>query len=330
MVTVRVGGTGERKVPYSEVEEKEKWQDRVLSNDLAEALPVGVVVTAALTMCATFAIFYATGQTTRKICEKTTIGCERIDEWQHIPTISFTWVAWPGYIVAVAGMLTSCALLLISTEVVNHTLELQRRRLGIVPNFQLGGCCCCLSITGIIGACRVMSYLVCICLATCVCCSLRLNAAVHGISASLLFFLGIILIFLQQQAQVSLFGVAMQEDSTSWVSAANSAMQFKKVAVCMYILSFIGFSVAVSLRKSRVEPYSASLEYAVVVCLALGISSYARDIRLHKLFFGDSKSRVAFVDSNCEKEVPQAEAPDDRLLEEFPSESRSKTIDVDY
>eukprot|EP00954_Amorphochlora_amoebiformis_P010904 851772-Amorphochlora_amoeboformis.AAC.1 len=106
MVTVRVGGTGERKVPYSEVEEKEKWQDRVLSNDLAEALPVGVVVTAALTMCATFAIFYATGQTTRKICEKvwivfggyadmTTIGCERIDEWQHIPTISFTWVAWP-------------------------------------------------------------------------------------------------------------------------------------------------------------------------------------------------------------------------------------------
>lgn len=44
--------------------------------------------------------------------------------------------------------------------------------------------------------------------------------------------------------------------------------------------------VAATVRKNAVEPYSAALEYAVVVALAVGILSYARDLKVHKEFFG--------------------------------------------
>mmetsp|Transcript_22254 Transcript_22254/g.31088 ORF Transcript_22254/g.31088 Transcript_22254/m.31088 type:complete len:320 (-) Transcript_22254:66-1025(-) len=285
---------------------EDAWIDSILMHDFAECIPVMAIATAAMTLCVTFALFFATGKTTQGVCDDTGMSyCDGIEEWQIIPTISLTFVPWPGYIASLIGMLTSCALFYISFEMEHRMLRIQTVKMEVPPrHFITGWCCCCFRLQWLVTAAHVVGILVTLCLATCICCQLRLSTRVHSIAAFFMFLGGILMLLVQQQVQVTILELAQNgqcESTIAWSEEAFRAMKCKRKALAGYLMCFAGYSVAIGVRRHAVEPYSAALEYAVVVTLALGIGTYASDIRIHKMHFGDAKTRIIVID---EKEQP--------------------------
>mmetsp|Transcript_8457 Transcript_8457/g.11631 ORF Transcript_8457/g.11631 Transcript_8457/m.11631 type:complete len:233 (-) Transcript_8457:226-924(-) len=226
--------------------------------------------------------------------------CDKIKEWQLIPTLSFTFVPWPGYFVSLVGMLTACILFFISGEMENRILYLQMRRLNLGRQKIRGCCCCCFSVSFILTTARLVSTLVCICLATCICCQLRFNVNVHSTAAFFLFTGGLLMVLLQQQVQSTILKFSNERDNEAfleWWQEARKAMRFKRWALLAYLLCFIGYSIAVVIRRHAVEPYSAALEYVVVVALAVGLTTYTADVRVHKVHFGTSDSRLMVIEN---------------------------------
>uniref|UniRef100_A0A6U2YWR7 Uncharacterized protein n=1 Tax=Lotharella globosa TaxID=91324 RepID=A0A6U2YWR7_9EUKA len=298
-----------RQVLYTDDwEEEEKtqiltWRDSVLESDFAESVPVVMCGLASITMAVTFALFYATGMTTEKVCEIAKLGhCGKIDDWQFIPTISFTFVDWPGYGVSLFGMLTSAVLLWVSSELEYHILETQMRRLNVRPNQRITGwCCCCCTLSCAVGFARLVGHVICISFAVCMICQLRFNVYVHAMAAVILFVGGLIMILAHQQIQCTLLDTATtrqddQEISQNWAADAASAMRFKRYALLFYVACGLAYGIALQFRRTEVEPYSAATEYAVVISLAVGVASYAMDIRMHKKYFSSGSSRLAIVD----------------------------------
>uniref|UniRef100_A0A7S2TF21 Uncharacterized protein n=1 Tax=Lotharella oceanica TaxID=641309 RepID=A0A7S2TF21_9EUKA len=298
-----------RQILYTDdLEEEEKgkvlsWRDSVLESEFAESAPVLMCGLASITMAITFAVFYGTGMTTKKVCEIAKLGnCDKIDDWQFIPTISFTFVDWPGYGVSLVGMLSSAILLWVSSELEYHILETQMRKLNMRPNQRISGwCCCCCTLSCAVGFARLVGHVICVSFAVCMICQLRFNIYVHAMAAFVLFVGGLIMILIHQQIQYTLLDAAMarqddQEISQNWAADAATAMRFKRYALLSYLACGVAYAIAIQFRRREVEPYSATTEYAVVLSLAVGVASYAADIRMHKKYFSCGTSRLAIVD----------------------------------
>mmetsp|Transcript_10849 Transcript_10849/g.26559 ORF Transcript_10849/g.26559 Transcript_10849/m.26559 type:complete len:333 (+) Transcript_10849:181-1179(+) len=297
------GDEGKEKVltQTRQLAEGRGWKDLVLENDLAEMIPIFSVAVAGITICTTFSLFFASRQTTKKVClESNMHGCDTINDWQLMPTLSFTFVPWPGYIVSCVGMLAAAALLWVSCELEHRILQTQLNRMNLPPTQRITGiCCCCCSVHTLTATSGFLGHMVCLCLVVCIICQLRFSLVVHSTAAFLLFTGGLLMMLTQQQIQATLLRLGTERNragvSRSWSEKAEIAMNFKRRALLGYLICFIAYGVAVSASRNVVEPYSAALEYAVVVALAIGILSYAKDIKVHKEFFGGDGTRTMVV-----------------------------------
>lgn len=275
--------------------ETEPWQLRLLRRPGSEKLPGLMVAASAVTMAITFTLFYATEQTTRDICREVHMrNCERIDRWQYIPTISFTWVPWPGYAVSLAGMLPAVVLLAVSLELECFVMRDQAERAGLLAQgARVGGyccCCCCLKVGCALALARFMARVAAICAVIVVICQLRFNIALHGSAAFLLFASGLVLLATQQQIQRLIIEKRVELGPRGWVESARRAEQIKRWALWANVIGLVVYAALLATFRTDVEPYSAATEYLVVAALAVGVWTYGVDLSAHKQLFIDNGS----------------------------------------
>jgi len=184
------------------------------SNDELSTKPTGfsgsyplsmALIVGALTICSSFTLFYAGGESVDTICNAWE-DKEWCDEGSGgLVMVSYTSVPYPGNVVFGTGMSVTAALMLWS---IANLYRAQQRHVRLMDHTDRGSCCCCpcccgaerLNVMQVIVGC--VSAVALVVLSTV---SLKVNFSLHGFAAGVFFLSGFthLLLILQIQSKLS-------------------------------------------------------------------------------------------------------------------------------